>query len=233
MSEFEKCLKLFDIYCEHKHKIKHTQIIQLLYNLFESDYTKINIFINMCTKDSTSEIKRLCQSDLFSSLFELQILKAVCSNGNLILVKWLYQLGVDVNYYCTEIFPCALSSGNLHLMEWLYQFNINLLAINWHNYIEELDIIFDNVFKLNKIEKMFIMGIFYGDIIEIKYAIKEGVDYTILNDYAFFKSCDNNEIEIIDFLSKIDSKYYFKIRNDKIIKYGKYIYPKNAKNIIN
>lgn len=150
-----------------------------------------------------------------------------CLSENIEIAKWLYNIGANIHANNEEAFILACQNGSFEMVKWLYQFDINLLYLKRSPNIN----ILKNIFNLNKFEIKLFKGILNADLESITDAINNGANYCILDDYAFYKSCKENKIEIAEYLSELDKRYFYKLDEDHHIKSYKIVtFPKNARN---
>lgn len=150
-----------------------------------------------------------------------------CSYNNLEMAQWLQSIGADIHANREEAFNSACYNEHLEIVQWLWQFEINLVFI--HTIPSEK--ILTKIFQLNENEIKLFTAAIELDYEKIKELIEAGINYTILDHFIFKKSCYQNAIDIVEYLSNCDDRYFFILRDKKIINYGIAKYPKNAMNL--
>lgn len=243
----------------------HINIAIWLYNLdinLISFNDKDKALLYACANNNIKIAEWLQQIGANIHIEENKTFIVACEHGNIEIVKWLYNLGVNIDKEKIFLQLCIFSQ--IELMDWLIQLESklhikiinrayinawkykNVKVIMWlHNHGASLshfswthmpnnDLI-AKIFQLNNLEKKLLSGVNNKSLDNIKEAIQEGVDYTMLNDFAFFRSCYFGNTEILEYLSNIEPRYYYeiiKINNfNKIINYEKKEICKNARNI--
>lgn len=207
-------------------------------NNLEIDWIKM--LLNVKHKDNT--INLLGYVCLHYNLKIIKVVKLYFygdQKGDLILLDLFKKfLSKKSNIQSGKYHKCRRVDNNcLHLscrlyktIKWLiYESNINIdfqCIINFDKILPRI-ILFE-IFNLKKNDVILYEGIIYSNLTQIKDAISKGANYKFLNDFPFFKSCQNynsnkNEIDIIKYLCSIDPEYYFElISGDPNISYGRY-----------
>lgn len=203
-------------------------------------YKKVNIydkenkaFNSACINGKTKIVKFLFTLDpniitLFDNYVDTFIL--TCKNGNTKIVEWLLtEIKYDDETY-TRAFNEALHNEYKYILKLLYKMNINLMHINFTH--PPTKRITKKIFHLDDKESDLFIATINKDILIMKKCIEEGVDFSILNDFVFLKSCANNNIEIVRYLSDMSSRYTFMLNgaNNRIIDYDAMPFPKNTIN---
>lgn len=215
----------------------HINVAQWLYNIGVNIHAKNNAaFLKACISGNIEIMKWLYEEGINIHINNDYAFRLACKNGYLEIAKWLYDLGANIHAENDDAFRWACFGGHLNIAQWLYNQGAlihidNDDAFKWackKNKIEvvkwlyNLDVdltqliyppskvVLIEVFQLDKIQIKLFRGAIYGNLKKIKWAIENGADYKMLDHFVFKKSRRHNKIEILRYLSNIDSLYRVK-----------------------
>lgn len=211
-------------------RYKRYEIIEWLCSLEIPDLIKDYEmeFESVCSNGDIKIAQILQKTNLNIHVNDECVFRKVCKRGHLEIAKWLYELNVNIHAKNEYAFRKACKFEQIEIVKWLYQFNIELKYINFIPSI----IILKDVFQLNNKNIKLFKAILKNNLDKIQKAIEIGADYDTLNDFAFYKSCYDNNLQVVVYLSKLEIKYYYEIdTNNKIINYEKIKLSKNSRNI--
>lgn len=164
-------------------------------------------FISACKSGNIVCARQLYSSGVNIHARNEEAFKWACIFGFIDIAQWLYQLGANIHINNDEPFRWACLNGNIKIALWLYTLGIDLSNLIYFK-SELSEKVLKNVFQLNHQEIDLFNATICGNLERIKHVIKNGVKYDILDDFIFKKSFFENNIEIIKYLSELDTKYY-------------------------
>ena len=152
---------------------------------------------------------------------------AACSNGHLETIKWLLEIKPDINISASDnygnnaAFRVACKYDYIKIAKWLLEVKPGL-DVSVRDFDDGFDENDENDDDEYGIESPFRLACYYGNINIVKWLlkIKPDINITAVNNFAFIKSCENNEIEVAQFLQSLKpEKYYLETSDNKIINY--------------
>lgn len=191
---------------------------------------KVSYIVNLILDCSRGNIKRA--QETYNSYEKLDILNCIfnlaCYTKHENIIYFLLEQEIKKITNNESILIESYMKNARLVAQFLFSDRINLFRLNKPLSKK----ILTNIFQLNEKEGKLFNAAIIGNTEVIKNLIQQGVDYSFLDNFVFYRSCINNNIEIAEFFSKLSAKYYYEIEpeSSKIIDYN-IIIPKNSRNI--